>query len=106
MRKKIICTIAIATLTTTAFLVGHVTETTATDKTMIAVEDITDWNTDGKELALSLSDGTEVYAYKSEDVYKPDRIQYIATGDIVDVESTETGFTIVCADGNGYYFER
>ena len=30
---------------------------------------IVDWNTDGEELAFTLSDGTELYAYKTESVY-------------------------------------
>lgn len=31
--------------------------------------EITDWNTDGKELTFMLSDGTELYATKSENIY-------------------------------------
>lgn len=31
--------------------------------------EITDWNTDGSEIAFMLSDGTELYAYKTESVY-------------------------------------
>lgn len=31
--------------------------------------EIVDWNTDGEELAFALSDGTELYAYKTENVY-------------------------------------
>lgn len=66
MKKKIIATLFTVTLATSAFLMGHAT--TATEKTMISVEDITDWNTNGKELSLMLSDDTEVYAYKSSNV--------------------------------------
>lgn len=47
MKKKIIATLFTAIIATSAFLMGHAT-TTATEKTMISVEDITDWNTDGK----------------------------------------------------------
>lgn len=61
MKKKIIATLFTVTLATSAFLMGHAT--TATEKTMISVENITDWNTNGKELSLFLSDDTEVYAY-------------------------------------------
>lgn len=68
MKKKIIATLFTVALATSAFLMGHATST-ATEKTMIAVEDVTDWNTDGKEISLMLSDDTEVYAYKSRDVY-------------------------------------
>lgn len=31
--------------------------------------EITDWNTDGSEIAFMLSDGAELYAYKTESVY-------------------------------------
>lgn len=104
MKKKIIATLFTVTLATSAFLMGHAT--TATEKTMIAVEDITDWNTDGKELSLMLSDGTEVYAYKSESVYKPERQRYIPLDNIVSVKDTETGFTIYTAYGNEFVFEK
>lgn len=67
MKKKIIATLFTAIIATSAFLMEHAT--TAAEKTMIAVEDVTDWNTDGKEISLMLSDDTEVYAYKSRDVY-------------------------------------
>lgn len=50
MKKKIIATLFIAIIATSAFLMGHAT--TATEKTMIAVEDVTGWNTDGKEISL------------------------------------------------------
>lgn len=32
--------------------------------------EIVDWNTDGEELAFTLSDDTELYAYKSQEIYK------------------------------------
>lgn len=34
--------------------------------------EITDWNTDGSEIAFMLSDGTELYATKSENIYITD----------------------------------
>lgn len=105
MKRKIIV-LTIAVIATASALIGQNAIISATNNDMVSVENIVDWNTNGTELSISLSDGTEVYAYKSESVYNPDRIQYIATGHIVDVESTETGFTIVCADGSGYYFEK
>ena len=104
MKRKIIA-LTITAIATASALIGQNAIISATNN-MISVENIVDWNTNGTELALSLSDGTEVYAYKSEDVYKPERIQYIATGNIVDVQNTDTGFTIICADGSGYYFEK
>lgn len=63
---------------------------------------IIDWNTDGKELAFMLSDGTELYATKSEDAYTK-RKQYIAFDDIADVEKDSTGnMEIIDNKGNVY----
>ena len=105
MKRKIIA-LTIASIATVSALIGQNAIISATNNDMVSVENIVDWNTNGTELSISLSDGTEVYAYKSEDVYKPERIQYIATGNIVDVQNTDTGFTIICEDGSGYYFEK
>ena len=105
MKRKILAFI-ISAIATVSALIGQNAIISATNNDTISVENIVDWNTNGSELSISLSDGTEVYAYKSEDVYKPERIQYIATGNIVDVQNTDTGFTIICADGSGYYFEK
>lgn len=104
MKKKIIRTLLTVTITTSAFLMGHAT-TTATEKTLIAVEDITDWNTDGKELSLMLSDGIEVYAYKSSNVYGEKRA-YIPCKDVNSWKVTDEGLTIITEDGNSYYFEK
>lgn len=104
MKKKIITTLFIAIIATSAFLMGHAT-TTATEKTMIAVENITDWNTDGKEISLSMSDGTEVYAYKSSNKYGEKRA-YIPCKDVNSWKITETGLTIITEDGNEYVFEK
>lgn len=103
MKKKIIATLFTVIIATSAFLMGHAT--TATEKTMIAVEDITDWNTDGKELSLMLSDGTEVYAYKSSNEYGEKRA-YIPCKDVNSWKVTDEGLTIITADGSGYYFEK
>nr|DAF06957.1 MAG TPA: hypothetical protein [Caudoviricetes sp.] len=104
MKKKIMKTLFTVTLATSAFLMGHAT-TTATEKTLIAVEDITDWNTDGKELSLMLSDGIEVYAYKSSNVYGEKRA-YIPCKDVNSWKVTDEGLTIITEDGNSYYFEK
>lgn len=103
MKKKIIATLFTVTLATSAFLMGHAT--TATEKTMIAVEDITDWNTDGEELSISMSDGTEVYAYHSADVYREKRA-YIPCKDVASWKVTDNGLTIITEDGNKYVFEK
>lgn len=104
MKKKIIATLFITIIATSAFLMGHATST-ATEKTMIAVEDITDWNTDGEEISLSMSDGTEVYAYKSSNEYGEKRA-YIPCKDINSWKVTDKGLTIITEDGSGYYFEK
>ncbi len=103
MKKKIIATLFTVIIAASAFLMGHAT--TATEKTMIAVEDVTDWNTDGKELSLMLSDGTEVYAYKSRDVYGEKRA-YIPCKDVASWKVSDEGLTIVTTDGNEYVFEK
>lgn len=105
MKRKILA-FTITAIATVSALIGQNAIISATNNDTISVENIVDWNTNGSELSISLSDGTEVYAYKSENAYKPERIQYIATGNIVDVQNTDTGFTIICADGSGYYFEK
>ena len=104
MKKKIIATLFTAIIATSAFLMGHAT-TTASEKNMISVEDITDWNTNGEEISLSMSDGTEVYAYKSRDVYGEKRA-YIPCKDINSWKVTDEGLTIITEDGSGYYFEK
>lgn len=103
MKKKIIATLFTAIIATSAFLMGHAT--TATEKTLIAVEDITDWNTDGKELSLMLSDDTEVYAYKSTDEYG-ERRAYIPCKDVASWKVTDTELHIITSDGNEFVFEK
>lgn len=104
MKKKIMKTLFTVTLATSAFLMGHAT-TTATEKTMIAVEDVTDWNTDGEEISLMLSDGTEIYAYHSVDVYGEKRA-YIPCKDVNSWKVTDEGLTIITSDGNEFVFEK
>lgn len=104
MKKKIIATLFTAIIATSAFLMGHAT-TTASEKNMISVEDITDWNTDGEEISLMLSDDTEVYAYKNSNVYGEKRA-YIPCKDINSWKVTDEGLTIITEDGSGYYFEK
>lgn len=104
MKKKIIATLFTAIIAASAFLMGHAT-TTASEKTMIAVEDVTDWNTDGEEISLSMSDGTEVYAYKSSDVYGEKRA-YIPCKDVNFWKVTDKGLMIITEDGNEFVFEK
>ena len=105
MKKKTAKIVMGLALFTMAHLLGHTMETKAVDNTTIAVENIVDWNTDGKELALSMSDGSEVYAYRSSDEYGKKRA-YIPCKDVVSWEVTETELHIITADGNEYVFEK
>ena len=104
MKRKILATLFTVAIATSAFIAGYAT-TTATEKTMIAVEDVTDWNTNGEELSLMLSDGTEVYAYKSRDEYGEKRV-YIPCKDVNSWKVTDEGLTIITTDGNEYVFEK
>lgn len=103
MKKKIIATLFTVIIAASAFLMGH--DTTATEKNMIAVEDVTDWNTDGKELSLMLSDGMEVYAYKSVDEYGEKRA-YIPCKDVASWKVTDERLTIITSDGNEFVFKK
>lgn len=102
MKKKIIRTLFTVALATSSFLMGHAT---TTEKTMIAVEDVTDWNTDGKEISLSMSDGTEVYAYRSSDEYGEKRA-YIPCKDVDNWKATDKELHIITEDGNEFVFEK
>lgn len=103
MKKKIIATLFTAIIAASAFLMGHAT--TATEKTLIAVEDVTDWNTNGEEISLMLSDGSEVYAYKSVNEYGEKR-DYIPCNDVASWKVTDEELTIITSDGNEYVFEK
>ena len=113
MKKKLFTALTMATIAISAFSLGNYKATkaeTATEDFTDGVElinpaNIVDWNTDGEELSLMLSDDTEVYAYKSRDEYG-DFKAYIPCKDVVSWEVTETGLLIHTADGNGYYFEK
>ena len=70
-----------------------------------SVEDITDWNTNGEEISLMLSDGSEVYAYKSVDEYGEKRA-YIPCKDVASWKITDEELTIITSDGNEFVFEK
>ena len=64
---------------------------------------IVDWNVSGNEMAFQLSDGTELYATKTENIYTQKFRQYIAFDEIQDMSKADNGtITIVSTDGNSY----
>ena len=63
MKHKIIYALTTAALILSAFLIGRKTTNWADSYCNSSLE-ITDWNTDGHELSMVLSDGREIYAYK------------------------------------------
>lgn len=73
---------------------------------MIDPADIIDWNTDGNELSMCLSDGSECYAYKQEDCFTVKKRDYLALKDITDVRVVKNGFYIIDSNGEEYYFTK
>ena len=63
MKVKIIYTLTTAALIVSAFLIGKSSANWA-DAYCNSNLTITDWNTDGHELSMVLSDEREIYAYK------------------------------------------
>ena len=111
MKKRLFTALTMVTIAVSAFSLGNYKATKAetedfTDGSeLINLSDIVDWNTDGEEISIMLSDGTEVYAYRSSDEYG-DFKTYIPCKDVVEWEVTETGLTIITSDGNEYVFEK
>lgn len=64
---------------------------------------IVDWNCGSDEMAFMLSDGTELYATKTQNEYTPKFRQYVAFDEIQDMSKADDGaITIVTTDGNSY----
>lgn len=64
---------------------------------------IVDWNCGSDEMAFQLSDGTELYATKTENIYTPKFRQYVAFNEIQDMSKASDGtITITTTDGNSY----
>ena len=64
---------------------------------------IVDWNVSGNEMAFQLSDGTELYATKTENIYAPKFKQFVAFDEIQDMSKASDGtITIANTDGNSY----
>jgi hypothetical protein len=101
MKKKILYGIVTVALVMGAFLIGRNNANWA-DNYCKSNLTITDWNTDGSELAMFLSDGTEIYAYKSESIYPAERKQYVSFDEIESANGNE----IITKDGNVYTIEE
>lgn len=67
---------------------------------------ITDWNTDGKELAIMTDNGYEFYTEKQNQEYKPERKQYIGFSEFLTWETQGNTLYITTTDGNIYSFDR
>ena len=64
---------------------------------------IVDWNVGSDEMAFQLSDGTELYATKTENIYTPKFKQFVAFDEIQDMSKADDGaITIETMDGNSY----
>lgn len=64
---------------------------------------IVDWNVSSDEMAFQLSDGTELYATKTENIYAPKFKQFVAFDEIQDMSKADDGtITIITTDGNSY----
>lgn len=64
---------------------------------------IVDWNVSSNEMAFMLSDGTELYATKTENIYTPKFKSFVAFNEIRDMSKADNGtITIVTTDGNSY----
>lgn len=76
------------------------------EKGFINLDDIVDWNTGKDEIAISLKNGYEYYATKSQNIYTPKFKSYAAFDEIFSVREIETGFEIVTKDGNVYTIKK
>lgn len=108
MKRKIAYCIFTAVISITAFFMGKSTKETQPNPDdwyldyCISEIRIVDWNTNGNELSMSLSDGTEIYATKEEDVYNAELKQYVAFDEIKNINvETESTF-IETVNGNVY----
>lgn len=101
MKKKIAYTVITAALIMGAFFVGKTTIKWQDAYNKDNADVVVDWNTDGSELAMFLSDGTEIYAYKSENIYKPENRNLISFDEIEQVNANQ----IITKDGNVYTFK-
>lgn len=126
MKKKIIYILTTAVITLTAFYIGRNTAPhTTTAKVIHTMPEkvdlsdskqfnyintflgsITDWNTDGKEMAIMTKDGYELYLNKQASIYQPDLKQYIGMKEFASWNVDGNILTITTSDGNTYTFDK
>lgn len=108
MKKKLLYTISAVALTVAAFSIGRSTTAQTVkaesnidyDSACDLMENVIDWNTDGKELSIVLSDGTEVYTYRKADIdeYKGNRI--------ISIVDTDNGKMAIKKNGKSYIIKE
>ena len=128
MKTKIFYILTTAVITLTAFYIGRNTAphtTTTTTKVIHTMPEkvnlsddaqfnyidtflgsITDWNTDGKEMAIMTKDGYELYLNKQASIYQPDLKQYIGMKEFASWTIDGNILTITTSDGNTYTFNK
>lgn len=128
MKKKIIYILTTAVIALTAFYIGRNTvphTTTAKAKVIHTMPEkvdlsdskqfdyidtflgsITDWNTDGKEMAIMTKDGYELYLNKQASIYQPDIKQYIGMDEFSSWNVDGNTLTVTTSDGNTYTFNK
>ncbi len=102
MKKKILYIALLTTVSIGCFFIGKNSAQTESkninqlENACDFAENIIDFNTDGKELSMILSDGTEIYAYREYEIdeYKENRI--------VDVIETDKGKFAIKKNGTQY----
>lgn len=128
MKTKIFYILTTAVITLTAFYIGRNTAphtTTTTTKVIHTMPEkvnlsddaqfdyidtflgsITDWNTDGKEMAIMTKDGYELYLNKQASIYQLDLKQYIGMKEFASWTIDGNILTITTSDGNTYTFNK
>lgn len=107
MKKKIAYIVLVAVISMTAFYIGRNTsQHNKIDCINSFLDSITDWNTDGKELAIMTDNGYEFYTEKQSPEYKPERKQYIGFPEFSTWETQGNTLYITTTDGNIYSFNR
>lgn len=108
MKHKLTYTLVTAALVLSAFFIGKSTEIEShnadnwyNDYCESKIE-IVDYNVGKDGMAMMLSNGIEIYADKSENIYAT-RKAYVSFDEIADVECDDKGnVNIVTSDGNVY----